>query len=108
MLVKFANNTLTNIFGQLSSGQNRTDNELDSLTESHDSLIARSVGGCGGLVVVLFILLIVVRRNMEAAERLIRQSNQLLDPDQFFQGPTAPCSSSLSSPSSSYGAQFDR
>ena len=47
MLVKFANNTLTNIFGQLSSGQNRTDNELDSLTESHDSLIA-SVGGCGG------------------------------------------------------------
>ena len=47
MLVKFANNTLTNIFGHLSSGHNRT-NELDSLTESHATLIGKGVGGAGG------------------------------------------------------------
>ena len=77
MLVKFANNTLTNIFGQISGGQNLTDRP-DSLTESHAALLGKSVGGAAGLVVSLIILFIVVRRNLEAAERLLRQSYQLL------------------------------
>ena len=62
MFVKFANNTLTNIFGHISSGQNQTD-RLDSITESH-AMVGKSVGGAMGLVGSLIILFIVVRRNM--------------------------------------------
>ena len=77
MLVTFANNTLTNIFGKLSGGQNLTD-QPDSLTESHAALLGKSVGGFVGVVFSLIMLSMVVRRNLEAVERLLRQANQLL------------------------------
>ena len=77
MSVRFANNTLINIFGKIASSPNPTDGP-DPLTESHVALAAKGVGGGVGVVVVLIALLVVVRRNMEAVSRILEQLSDLL------------------------------
>ena len=90
MYVKFANNTLTNIFGKLASSQNHTDG-LDSLTESHTALVVKGVSGCVGVVFSLILLLVAVRRNMEAVGNLIRQLSDLLTSlGNIFRAPPPP------------------
>ena len=90
MLVTFANNTLTNIFGKLGSSPNRTD-ELDPLTESHVAHVVKSVSGGLGVVLSLIVLLVLVRKNMEAVERILRQLSDLLTAlGNLFRAPPPP------------------
>ena len=57
----------------------------------YHAMVGKRVGGVVGLVGSLIILLIVVKRNMEAVERILRQTNQLFTTlTKVFRTPQSP------------------